>query len=537
MHRPPHRDARPLPGVAARPQHLPAVEGGRGRRRAGDRHHRPAAADARRLHDHRRRPRRRRRLDRRAAVRILRQPVSPISALLHGAVARGVELHVPPRGGVGDDHPAAVRRRRSSSARSPTSTRAPAGRRTCSCSTSSRCRSRSCSTSSASASRRSSDPYRRRVGRGHRARQRRHGSLLFAVDHVVALPQDHGDPMSVSELPPPPPPSGRAASPPSSAAGTQRRRRARLEVVRRPRRRVRRVLHRRRRRHRAARPERRRQVDDAAHAVRADRAVAGHRPRARPATRARDLAAHRAHRPRAAAGGHVRARSPRSSSCASPACSTGSPIPTAPRPRALAVVELDPTDPRRLPTYSKGMRQRVKVAQALVHDPQVIVLDEPLTGLDPRQRLHMIELFHRLGATGKCVLVSSHVLDEVERFGSRVLVIAQGRLAAEGDFRAIRDLMDDRPHRIRVRTDRPRALASRLIARPGRGRRARRRRRRAASSTPSTSAAFRQAVAARRPRGRRPPVRGRAARRRPRERVPLPRRSRPRSQAEASRAA
>jgi ABC-2 type transport system ATP-binding protein len=110
------------------------------------------------------------------------------------------------------------------------------------------------------------------------------------------------------------------------------------------------------------------------------------------------------------------------------------------------------------------MRQRVKVAQALVHDPQVIVLDEPLTGLDPRQRLHMIELFQRLGRDGKCVVISSHVLDEVERFGSRVLVIAQGRLAAEGNFHAIRALMDDRPLRIRVRTDAPRALASRLIA-------------------------------------------------------------------------
>ena len=132
--------------------------------------------------------------------------------------------------------------------------------------------------------------------------------------------------------------------------------------------------------------------------------------------------------------------------------------------RALGIVELDPHDRRRLPTYSKGMRQRVKVAQAIVHEPQVVVLDEPLTGLDPRQRLHMIELFQRMGREGMCVLISSHVLDEVERFGSRVLVIAQGRLAAEGDFHAIRNLMDDRPLRLRVRTDRPRELASRLVA-------------------------------------------------------------------------
>jgi ABC-2 type transport system ATP-binding protein len=131
---------------------------------------------------------------------------------------------------------------------------------------------------------------------------------------------------------------------------------------------------------------------------------------------------------------------------------------------ALRLVELDPDDQRDLSTYSKGMRQRVKLAQALVPDPQLLILDEPLTGLDPRQRAHMIELFHRLGGEGRCVIVSSHVLDEVERIGSRVLVIAQGRLAAEGDFRAIRALMDDRPHRIRVRTDRPRELAGALFA-------------------------------------------------------------------------
>jgi len=133
--------------------------------------------------------------------------------------------------------------------------------------------------------------------------------------------------------------------------------------------------------------------------------------------------------------------------------------------RAIQTVELDPDDPRRLSTYSKGMRQRIKLAQAIVHDPLVIALDEPLTGLDPRQRREMIQLFHRLGAEGKCVIVSSHVLDEVERFGSRVLVIAQGRLAAEGDFREIRNLMDDRPLRISIRTDQPRALAIALLDR------------------------------------------------------------------------
>ena len=131
--------------------------------------------------------------------------------------------------------------------------------------------------------------------------------------------------------------------------------------------------------------------------------------------------------------------------------------------RALGTVEMDPGETRPLSTYSKGMRQRVKLAQALVHDPDIVVLDEPLTGLDPRQRLQMIQLFHDLGESGKCVLVSSHVLDEVQRIGSRVLVIAQGRLVAEGDFHEIRALMDDRPLRIRVGTDRPRALARGLL--------------------------------------------------------------------------
>ena len=130
---------------------------------------------------------------------------------------------------------------------------------------------------------------------------------------------------------------------------------------------------------------------------------------------------------------------------------------------ALEQVDLDPADRRRLPAYSKGMRQRVKVAQAIVHDPSVLVLDEPLTGLDPRQRRDLVALFRRLGGEGRCVVVSSHVLDEVERLGSQVLVMSRGRLAAAGDFRALRALMDDRPMRILVRTDRPRELAGALV--------------------------------------------------------------------------
>jgi ABC-2 type transport system ATP-binding protein len=130
---------------------------------------------------------------------------------------------------------------------------------------------------------------------------------------------------------------------------------------------------------------------------------------------------------------------------------------------ALDRVDLDAADSRRLPTYSKGMRQRVKVAQALVHEPPVLILDEPLTGLDPRQRRDMVELLRRLGGEGRCVIVSSHVLDEVERLGSQVLVMSQGRLAAAGDFHELRALMDDRPMRIRVRTNRPRELGGALL--------------------------------------------------------------------------
>lgn len=132
---------------------------------------------------------------------------------------------------------------------------------------------------------------------------------------------------------------------------------------------------------------------------------------------------------------------------------------------AIDTVELDPDDARPVRGYSKGMRQRVRIAAGIVHDPDLLVLDEPLTGLDPRQRISMIELVHRLGARpGRAVIVSSHVLDEVERFGSNIIVIAQGRLAAQGDFRAIRALMDDRLHTLRVGSDRARRLAAELVA-------------------------------------------------------------------------
>ena len=112
---------------------------------------------------------------------------------------------------------------------------------------------------------------------------------------------------------------------------------------------------------------------------------------------------------------------------------------------ALELVDMMPAADRRLRGFSKGMRQRAKVAAALVTDPPVLVLDEPLNGADPVQRANLTDLFRRLGAEGRTVIVSSHVLSEVERLADRVLVLIHGRLAAAGNHRAIRDAMDDRP--------------------------------------------------------------------------------------------
>ena len=142
----------------------------------------------------------------------------------------------------------------------------------------------------------------------------------------------------------------------------------------------------------------------------------------------------------------------------------GRPDPDGSARAAIETVQLDPADKRRLRTYSKGMRQRVKLAQALVHDPKVLVLDEPLNGLDPRQRARMSAIFLRLAEEGRSVIVSSHVLEEVEELGSTVLMLADGKLAAEGNFHTIRKMLDDRPHRIRVRCSNPRAVAAGLVS-------------------------------------------------------------------------
>jgi ABC-2 type transport system ATP-binding protein len=132
--------------------------------------------------------------------------------------------------------------------------------------------------------------------------------------------------------------------------------------------------------------------------------------------------------------------------------------------RAIDMVDLEAAAGRAIGGYSKGMRQRVKVAAALVHDPPVLILDEPFNGMDPRQRLHMMDMLRRMASEGRTILFSSHILEEVERLSDRVLVVVAGRLAASGNFRRIRRLMTDRPHSFTVRSSDDRALARELMA-------------------------------------------------------------------------
>ncbi|GLX95688.1 ABC transporter ATP-binding protein [Herbidospora sp. NBRC 101105] len=132
--------------------------------------------------------------------------------------------------------------------------------------------------------------------------------------------------------------------------------------------------------------------------------------------------------------------------------------------RAIAQVDMAAAQDRRIETYSKGMRQRIKVAGALVHEPSVLLLDEPFNGMDPRQRLHLMDLVRQLGASGRTVVFSSHILEEVERVAQQIEVMVAGRHAASGDYREIRRRMTDRPHLFRVRSSDDRRLAAALIA-------------------------------------------------------------------------
>lgn len=127
--------------------------------------------------------------------------------------------------------------------------------------------------------------------------------------------------------------------------------------------------------------------------------------------------------------------------------------------RALELVELTDVADRKLGGFSKGMKQRARLAGALVSDPEVLILDEPLNGTDPVQRAQMIQLFKSLGKEGKTVIVSSHVLAEVERMTQNVVAMVDGRLAAVGTLRGLREAMTDKPRRVRIATSQPRGLA------------------------------------------------------------------------------
>ena len=135
--------------------------------------------------------------------------------------------------------------------------------------------------------------------------------------------------------------------------------------------------------------------------------------------------------------------------------------------RALAMVDLESVADRRIGGYSKGMRQRVKMAQALAHDPELIILDEPLSGMDPLVRRKTIRMVREWGREGRSVIVSSHVLHEIEAMTTNILLINQGRILAEGDVHHIRELIDDHPHKVHIRAEQPRALAREFLADDG----------------------------------------------------------------------
>jgi ABC-2 type transport system ATP-binding protein len=142
----------------------------------------------------------------------------------------------------------------------------------------------------------------------------------------------------------------------------------------------------------------------------------------------------------------------------------GLPDPGAAAQASIALVEMSEAQDRVISTYSKGMRQRIKMASSLVHDPSVLLLDEPFNGMDPRQRMHLMTLLRTMGVEGRTVLFSSHILEEVEQVARQIEVVVAGRHAASGDFGAIRRLMTDRPNRFVLRTSDDRRMASVLLA-------------------------------------------------------------------------
>ncbi|HUL72948.1 MAG TPA: ABC transporter ATP-binding protein [Vicinamibacterales bacterium] len=133
--------------------------------------------------------------------------------------------------------------------------------------------------------------------------------------------------------------------------------------------------------------------------------------------------------------------------------------------RALNAVDLMDAANKRIGAYSKGMRQRVKLAQAIVHDPQLLILDEPLSGMDPLGRRKTIRMIREWARQGKSVLVSSHILHEIESMTANILLINNGRILAEGNVHQIRDLIDTHPHTVYVRAADPRGLAREFLTR------------------------------------------------------------------------
>jgi ABC-2 type transport system ATP-binding protein len=132
--------------------------------------------------------------------------------------------------------------------------------------------------------------------------------------------------------------------------------------------------------------------------------------------------------------------------------------------RTIESVGMERHQGRAVRGYSKGMRQRIKLAQALVHDPQVLFLDEPMTGTDPLARRELMDIIKRLGNQGKSVIISSHVLAEVQALTPNIVLLNRGRLVANGHVRQIRDLIDNHPHHIRLVCDDYRRLAARMVA-------------------------------------------------------------------------
>jgi ABC-2 type transport system ATP-binding protein len=131
--------------------------------------------------------------------------------------------------------------------------------------------------------------------------------------------------------------------------------------------------------------------------------------------------------------------------------------------RALETVGLATAADRRIGGYSKGMRQRIKLAQAIAHEPELLVLDEPLAGLDPIGRRRVIDVIKAWGRDGRSVVVSSHVLHEIELMTSNIVLLHNGRILAEGNVHQIRDLIDEHPHTVRITADDPRRLARHLL--------------------------------------------------------------------------